>query len=112
MGLITYLQASDNNRANTVLNLFLEATNDHGWPSRFRSDKGGENVDVARAMLKVRGTGRESHIAGSSVHNQHIERLWNDTCRCVCHSFYSLFYEMEEIGVLSPNNELQLFALH
>ena len=109
---ITYLQASDNNRANTVLNLFLEATNDHGWPSRVRSDKGGENVDVARAMLTVRGTGRGSHIAGSSVHNQRIERLWNDTFRCVCHSFYSLFYEMEEIGVLSPNNELQLFALH
>ena len=63
-------------------------------------------------MLTVRGSGRGSHIAGSSVHNQRIERLWNDTFRCVCHSFYSLFYELEEIGVLSPNDELQLFALH
>ena len=51
-----YLQASDNNRASTVLTLFIEATDNHGWPSRVRSDKGGENVDVARVMLTVRGT--------------------------------------------------------
>ena len=41
-----------------------------GWPSKVRSDKGGENVEVASAMISVRGTGRKSHITGSSVHNQ------------------------------------------
>ncbi|XP_019857905.1 PREDICTED: uncharacterized protein LOC109586176 [Amphimedon queenslandica] len=109
---ITYLHASDNNRASTVLALFLEATDNDGWPSRVRSDKGGENIDVARAMLTVRGVGRHSHIAGTSVHNQRIERLWRDTFRCVCHSFYALFYDMEDMLILSPTDELQLYALH
>ena len=109
---IMYLQASNNNRAKTVLDLFLEATKENGWPSRVRSDKGGENVDVARAMLTVQGTGRSSHITGSSVHNQRIERLWRDTFRCVCHTFYSFFYDIEEMQLLSPTDELQLYSLH
>ena len=67
---IVYLHASDNNRANTVFQLFQEAIHKHGLPSRVRSDMGGENIDVARAMVTLRGTGRRSHITGSSVHNQ------------------------------------------
>ena len=109
---VIYIHASDNNRANTVLNLFLESTTELDWPSRVRSDKGGENYDVARAMLTVQGTGRGSHIAGPSVHNQRIEHLWRDTFRCVCHIFYALFYEMEEMNLLSPTDELQLYAIH
>ena len=50
---IVYLHASSNNRADTVFRLFRAAVADCGWPSRVRSDKGGENVDVARAMLSV-----------------------------------------------------------
>ena len=57
-------------RADTVLKLFHGAVMECGWPLRVRSDKGGENVEVARAMITVRGTGRKSHITGSSVHNQ------------------------------------------
>lgn len=109
---IVYLRASDNNRADTVMNLFRLAVHDCGWPSRVRSDKGGENIEVARAMLAVRGTGRRSHLAGSSVHNQRIERLWRDTFRCVCHFFYSMFYEMEDLGILDPVNDADLFSLH
>jgi len=108
---IAYLSASNNNKAATVTQLFLRATSELGWPSRVRSDKGGENVGVCRAMLVVKGTGRASHIAGSSVHNQRIERLWRDTFRCVCHTFYALFYELEDTGLLSPTNEIQLYCL-
>ncbi|CAB4007013.1 cytosolic Fe-s cluster assembly factor nubp1-b-like [Paramuricea clavata] len=59
-----FLKASDNNRAETVLQLFLESVAEFGLPSRVRSDKGGENVDVAAYMLshQQRGPGRGSMI--------------------------------------------------
>lgn len=68
--LVVYLGASTNNRAETVLNLFKNAVRNYGIPSRVRSDKGGENRDVATFMVHHRGTNRNSHIAGRSVHNQ------------------------------------------
>ena len=77
-----------------------------------RSDKGGENIDVARAMIAMRGTGRRSHITGSSVHNQRIERLWRDTFRCVGQLYYGIFYDMEECDLLDPTLDEDLFALH
>ena len=109
---VVYLHSSDNNRADTVVRLFRSAVQVCGWPCRVRSDRGGENVEVARAMLTVRGTGRRCHLVGSSVHNQRIERLWRDTFRCAAHYFYSLFYGMEDLGILNPVNEADLFALH
>ena len=107
---IVYLHASCNNRAETVLHLFRSAVRMFGWPLRVRSDKGGENVEVARAMIFARGTGRKSFITGSSVHNQRIEQLWRDTFRCVCHSYYAIFYNMEECGLLDPDSDEDVFC--
>jgi len=64
--MIVYLHCSDNNRATTVLNHFVHAVQQYGWPSRVRSDQGLENVDVARAMITQRGVEMGSHIAGAS----------------------------------------------
>ena len=60
--LITFLHCSTNNEAATVLQYFTSAIERFGCPSRVRTDKGLENVDVARYMLFRRGTGRGSII--------------------------------------------------
>ena len=74
---LMFLRCNSNNRAETVLNLFLDAINRDGnlWPSRIRVDKSVENVLVCDAMVQARGEGRGSFIAGPSTHNQRIERL-------------------------------------
>ena len=63
-------------------------------------------------MLIVRGTSRQSHITGSSDHNQRIEYLWRDTFRCVGHLYYSLFFDMEDCDLLDANSDHYLFSLH
>ena len=109
---IVYLACSTDNKAMTVYQLFRKAVEEFGCPSRVRSDKGGENIKVCHFMVSVRGGGRGSHIAGSSVHNQRIERLWRDVYRCVCSTYHQLFYEMEALRVLDPDDECDLFVLH
>lgn len=109
--LIVYLYCSNNNRSDTVLELFRSATTTFGVPSRVRSDHGGENVGICEFMVTVRGVGRASHIAGSSVHNQRIERLWRDVFRCVCSTFHSLFYHLEGTGHLNPDDSVDKYVL-
>ena len=65
--LITAAQFNDNNRADTVLEVFERAVRLHGLPSWVRGDHGTENVRVADRMLELRGNGRGSYLWGRYV---------------------------------------------
>ncbi len=110
--LIVYLNCTNNNRSATVLNAFSKAVESYGIPRRVRADRGTENTQVRDYMISVYGDARKSFIAGRSVHNQRIERLWRDVFSSCILTFYSLFYFMEESGLLDIDNPVHLFALH
>lgn len=104
------LKCASNNRSDTVMSSFSEAVYNHGVPKRVRADRGTENVQVCEFMNRF--CGRRSFIAGRSVHNQRIERLWRDVFSSVLLMFYNLFYHMEDLGLLDLEDPIQLFSLH
>lgn len=110
--LITFLRCSTNNKAETVAELFNNAAERYGTPSRVRTDKGGENTLVWEKMVHIRGENRGSYLASSSVHNQRIERLWRDVWNYVCNEFYYTFQAMIDQGILSMDNDVHKFILH
>ena len=96
--MIVFLHCSTNNKADAVSNLFEQALNDFSTQSRIRTDKGGENVRIWERMTELRGENRSNYVAGSSVHNQRIERLWRDVWNYVSHEFYYGFQAMDDQG--------------
>ena len=108
---VPYCHCSTNNKATTVLDLFLEAVAKYGRPLKIRSDQGGENALVWRYMLETH-LNSDTLIIGSSVHNQRIERFNRDINTQVLNYYVNLFMEMEQNDLLDPENETDLFVLH
>ena len=111
---IIYLACRNNNRATAVHELFSNAIQLHGLPSRVREDQEGENVENVWFMLShpLRRLGRGSYIATKSVHNQRIEKLWVDVCLAVTQIYFTVFLVLERFGALDVSNELHLACLH
>eukprot|EP00794_Sanderia_malayensis_P000833 gene833-125_t len=102
----------DNNRAETVLELFEEGVSKYGLPSRVRADHGLENVGVAKYMLQNRGVGRGSILTGRSVHNVRVERIHGDVYKGILGHYIDIFTALEREGLLDTGSEFHLFVLH
>lgn len=108
----TFVHCSDNNRATTVLDQFRSGVDRYMCPSRVRTDKGKENIEVGRFMLSVRGLHRGSIITGRSMQNQRIERFWRDVYKEVLQLYREMFTELKIQYSLDLDNPYVLFCLH
>ncbi|KAL0569464.1 hypothetical protein V5O48_012504 [Marasmius crinis-equi] len=106
------IRAHNNNRADTVLDLFTEAIQVHGCPSRARGDHGTENVMVVEFMEAMKGSGRGSYIFGKSIHNIRIERLWRDVTLGFGGKWKYFFEKLEQHEYLNCENSAHIWLLH
>ena len=85
--LITYLHCSTNNRSETVKELFLDAIQPFGLPSRVRTDQGGENVGVWQEM-KRNGMAKkrleQGKLLGRHINPQPENRTTVAGCLSLC----------------------------
>ncbi|KAJ3563064.1 hypothetical protein NP233_g9181 [Leucocoprinus birnbaumii] len=109
---ITGLRVHNNNRADMVIALFLDAVQTYGLPSRVRGDHGTENLKVAEYMELTRGSGRGSYIWGQSVHNTRIERIWVDAKTGFVHQWSQFFLELEQHEGLVTGDLHHIWLLH
>jgi hypothetical protein len=106
------LRASTNNRASTVLDIFLDAIEEYGIPSRVRGDRGPENKDVSILMILLRGLNRASFMWGSSTFNTRIERLWVDVGTQFARRWRAFFFQLEHLHNLDRKDPAHLWLLH
>lgn len=110
--LCTFARCNDNNEAHTVMQDFEVGVQEFGCPSRIRTDKGGENVEVGIYMCMQRGLGRGSIIMGRSTHNQRIERFWRDVKKEVVDYYITVFLFLENEHGVDFLLESHIFCVH
>ncbi|KAK7016173.1 hypothetical protein R3P38DRAFT_3321557 [Favolaschia claudopus] len=87
-----------NNRASTVLDVFLEAVGKYGLPSRMRGDRGAENKKVSVYMILKRGPWSR--------------RLWVEVGSQFARRWRAFFYRLEALHGLDRGNPHHLWLLH
>lgn len=111
--LVVFGHFSSNNQAATVRSLFGDAVRVYGRPLKIRTDYGGENIDIWNYMVATASsTETRPVIVGSSVHNQRIERHNRSVNEQEISVFKQEFYELENEGILDPENDTDVFCLH
>ncbi|KAJ8692156.1 hypothetical protein PTI98_009494 [Pleurotus ostreatus] len=110
--MITGLRASDNNRADTALSVFLEAVENHGQPSRVRGDRGRENKGIAVYMILTKGANRGSFIWGPSTRNTRVECLWVEIGTQFGQQWRAFFQRLEDQHQLDRHNPHHLWLIH
>ena len=66
---------------------------------------------AAELMLLFRGPGRGSHILQDVQFTTSVLKNWVDVSRGLLDLYYSLFYFMEDKGILDINNEIHVYCL-
>ena len=106
------MRASNNNSADTVLDVFVEAIQEYGVPSRVRGDRGGENRDVSILMILLCGINHASFMWSSSVFNTRIERLWVEVGKRFARAWRAFFMCLEHLHILNRKDKKQRWLLH
>ena len=101
------LHCSLNNRASTVLALYMGAVQNYGLPSKVGADHGTENKFVAAFMESCNSV---SFITGKSCYNHRIEWLWRDLFVGCTIVFYCMFMFLEENIHLEISNDIHMFV--
>lgn len=109
---IIWLRASySNHKPGLIASYFLEAVNQlGGYPQCVRTDCGTENILVASVQSFVAGT-TQSHIYGTSPHNQRIEAWWSFLRRLSSQYWIEVLDSLSESGAYNNNNIKQTDCL-
>ena len=100
-----------NNNPVVVAKSYLEVVRENGGcPTKVRSDCGTENGLLAATQCFFMND-LESHIYGTSPHNQRIEAWWSFYRRSRATWWINFFKDLMERSVFTPGNDLEMECL-